>query len=206
MVTGGFRRRDAMEQALTSGAADLIGLGRPMRVDTDAPAPRSVAIIHCVGSRDQNHNPYCSLACYMYSLKFAHLVKEKLPDATCYQFYIDMRAFGKGFEELYDKSREAGVRYIRGIPGEVEEDPETGNLRMTVENTTTQEIEEHEFVSIVGRSGTGKTTLLNLIGCLDRPSSGSLALAGTELEKARLCANAGLACGAKCLDMNTTIG
>ena len=60
-----------------------------------------------------------------------------------------MRAFGKGFEELYDKSREAGVRYIRGIPGEVEEDPETGALRMMVENTTTQEIEEHEFDMIV---------------------------------------------------------
>ena len=59
-----------------------------------------MAIIHCVGSRDANYNPYCSRVCCMYSLKFAHLVKEKLPDADCYEFYIDMRAFGKGYEEF----------------------------------------------------------------------------------------------------------
>jgi heterodisulfide reductase subunit A len=82
--------------------------------DEEAPAPRSVAIIHCVGSRDQNYNPYCSRVCCMYSLKFAHLVKEKLPDATCYQFYIDMRAFGKGYEEFFERIKDEGVFVIRG--------------------------------------------------------------------------------------------
>ena len=88
--------------------------------DIDAPAPRSVAIIHCVGSRDQNHNPYCSRVCCMYSLKFAHLVKEKLPDATCYQFYIDMRAFGKGYEEFFERIKDEGVFVVRGRTAKIE--------------------------------------------------------------------------------------
>jgi len=92
--------------------------------DTDAPAPRSVAIIHCVGSRDQNHNPYCSRVCCMYSLKFAHLVKEKLPDATCYQFYIDMRAFGKGYEEFFERIKDEGVFVVRGRSARVEARPD----------------------------------------------------------------------------------
>ncbi len=88
--------------------------------DTDGPAPRSVAIIHCVGSRDQNHNPYCSRVCCMYSLKFAHLVKEKLPDAACYQFYIDMRAFGKGYEEFFERIKDEGVFVVRGRTARIE--------------------------------------------------------------------------------------
>ena len=83
--------------------------------DADAGAsPRSVAIIHCVGSRDANHNPYCSRVCCMYSLKFAHLVKEKLPEADCYEFYIDMRAFGKGYEEFADRIKQEGTFCVRG--------------------------------------------------------------------------------------------
>jgi heterodisulfide reductase subunit A len=70
--------------------------------------PESVAIIHCVGSRDANFNRHCSRVCCMYSLKFAHLVKEKLPQATCYQFYIDMRAFGKGYEEFFERIKDEG--------------------------------------------------------------------------------------------------
>jgi len=82
--------------------------------EADAPPPQRVAIIHCVGSRDANHNPYCSRVCCMYSLKFAHLVREKLPDAECYEFYIDMRAFGKGYEEFADRIVAEGVHVIRG--------------------------------------------------------------------------------------------
>ncbi|MCU0287906.1 MAG: CoB--CoM heterodisulfide reductase iron-sulfur subunit A family protein [Acidobacteria bacterium] len=82
--------------------------------DTDGPKPQSVAIIHCVGSRDQNFNPYCSRVCCMYSLKFGHLVREKLPEATCYEYYIDMRAFGKGYEEFFERIKEEGVHVVRG--------------------------------------------------------------------------------------------
>jgi heterodisulfide reductase subunit A2 len=77
-------------------------------------APKSVAIIHCVGSRDASYNPYCSRVCCMYSLKFAHLVHEKLPGATCHEFYIDMRAFGKGYEEFMERIKAEGTRVVRG--------------------------------------------------------------------------------------------
>jgi heterodisulfide reductase subunit A len=82
--------------------------------EADGPKPKAVAVIHCVGSRDKNYNSYCSRVCCMYSLKFAHLVREKVPDAKCYEFYIDMRAFGKGYEEFHERIREEGVYLVRG--------------------------------------------------------------------------------------------
>ncbi len=84
--------------------------------------PRNVAIIHCVGSRDQNYNAYCSRVCCMYSLKFAHLVTEKLPEADCYEFYIDMRAFGKGYEEFADRIKAEGTFVVRGRTAKVSEE------------------------------------------------------------------------------------
>lgn len=96
---------------------------------TDSPKPESVAIIHCVGSRDCNHNEWCSRVCCMYSLKFAHLVKEKLPDAEVFEFYIDMRAFGKGYEEFYDRIRSEGVYTIRGRTAAVAEHNDKLHLR-----------------------------------------------------------------------------
>jgi len=87
----------------------------------DGQAPKSVAIIHCVGSRDLKYNSYCSRVCCMYSLKFAHLVKEKLPDAACYEFYIDMRAFGKGYEEFAERIKHEGTFVVRGRSATVSE-------------------------------------------------------------------------------------
>jgi len=80
--------------------------------------PRSIAILHCIGSRDDNQHKYCSRVCCMYALKFAHLVKEKT-NAEVYQFYIDIRAFGKGYEEFYHRLLEEGVNVIRGKAAEV---------------------------------------------------------------------------------------
>jgi len=68
----------------------------------DGAAPQSVAIVHCVGSRDKNYHEYCSRVCCMYALKYAHLIKEKL-GAEVYNYYIDMRCFGKGYEEFYER-------------------------------------------------------------------------------------------------------
>jgi len=76
--------------------------------------PRSVAIIHCVGSRNKKYNPYCSRVCCMYSLKFAHLIKEKIPNVAVYEFYIDMRAFGKGYEEFAERIKQEGTFIVRG--------------------------------------------------------------------------------------------
>ncbi|MCX7974319.1 MAG: NAD(P)-binding protein [Candidatus Aminicenantes bacterium] len=80
--------------------------------------PKAIGIIHCVGSRDEKHHPYCSRVCCMYALKFAHLIKDRT-DAEVYQFYIDMRAFGKGYEEFYSRILEEGVNVIRGKVAEV---------------------------------------------------------------------------------------
>jgi heterodisulfide reductase subunit A len=80
----------------------------------DGIPPRSVALIHCVGSRNKKYNPYCSRVCCMYSLKFAHLIKEKIPNVTVYEFYIDMRAFGKGYEEFAERIKHEGTYVVRG--------------------------------------------------------------------------------------------
>ena len=106
----------------------------------DGSAPKSVAIIHCVGSRDENYHAYCSRVCCMYSLKFSHLIKEKVgEDAEVYQFYIDMRCFGKGFEEFYQRVAHEGVSFIRGKPSLVTDraisDEEKGKLIVVSENT-----------------------------------------------------------------------
>jgi heterodisulfide reductase subunit A2 len=83
--------------------------------------PRKVAIIHCVGSRDEQHHSYCSRVCCMYSLKLAHLVKEKIPEAEVSEYYIDMRAYGKGYEEFYKRIEDEGVHLIRGRTARIDQ-------------------------------------------------------------------------------------
>jgi len=82
--------------------------------------PKDVVFIQCVGSRDQSvGHEYCSRVCCMYTAKQAHLVKERLPQANVTIFYMDVRTFGKGFEEFYDRVRREGVRYRRGSVSEI---------------------------------------------------------------------------------------
>jgi len=94
----------------------------------DGSEPRAVAIIHCIGSRDENFHKYCSRVCCMYALKFAHLVKDRTT-AEVYQFYIDMRAFGKGYEEFYKRLLDEGVNMIRGKVAEVTEGYSTNGIK-----------------------------------------------------------------------------
>jgi len=98
----------------------------------DGRTPERVAIIHCVGSRDHNAHDYCSRICCMYSLKHAHLVRDKT-HAEVYEFYMDMRAFGKGYEEFYERVQEEGVVMVRGRGAEVQVLPD-GKLRVTGED------------------------------------------------------------------------
>ena len=82
--------------------------------------PKQVVFIHCVGSRDPHTGvPYCSRVCCMYTAKHAHLVRDKLPEAQVTAFYMDVRAFGKGYEEFYDRVKQERVLYRRGEPSEV---------------------------------------------------------------------------------------
>ena len=116
----------------------------------DGTTPKRIGFIQCVGSRSAKHgHPYCSNVCCMNTIKDSLLLKEHYPDTEIVVFYIDIRAFGKGFEDLFNRSKKMGVRYLRGIPGHIEEDPETENLRLKVENTTTGHIEEHELDMVV---------------------------------------------------------
>jgi heterodisulfide reductase subunit A len=82
-------------------------------------APKSVAIVHCVGSRDKKYNEHCSRVCCMYSLKFSHLLHERLPDTHIYEFYIDIRATAKRYEEFYHRILAEGTHFIRGRVAEV---------------------------------------------------------------------------------------
>jgi heterodisulfide reductase subunit A len=82
--------------------------------------PKRLVFIQCVGSRDRSLNlPYCSRVCCMAIAKQAHLAHDRIPGAEITIFYMDIRAFGKGFEEFYDRVRHEGVLYRRGNPSEV---------------------------------------------------------------------------------------
>ncbi len=100
--------------------------------------PKSVGIIHCVGSRDKNFNNYCSVICCMQGLKFAHLVHERT-GATVYNFYIDMRTAYKAYDEFYQRVLEEGTLFVRGKVAEVtnaaRNDREKGKLIIQVEDT-----------------------------------------------------------------------
>ncbi len=80
--------------------------------------PQAVAVVHCVGSRDENYNNYCSAICCMQSLKFAHLLHERT-GAEIYNFYIDMRTPGKGYDEFFQKLLAEGTHFIRGRVAEI---------------------------------------------------------------------------------------
>jgi heterodisulfide reductase subunit A len=103
----------------------------------DGKEPQAIAIFHCIGSRDKNNYEHCSRVCCMYSLKFAHLFKEKT-SADVYQFYIDMRAAGKGYEEFYNRIIEEDVKFIRGKGARVAASAdEPGRLIVEAEDTIT---------------------------------------------------------------------
>ena len=135
------------ERLISAGGPTEGHLIRP----TDGRTPQRIGFIQCVGSRsrDGRGNPYCSNICCMNTVKDSLLLKDHYPDTEITVFYMDMRAFGKGFEDLYMRSRAAGVKYIRGLPGEVMEDLETRTLRVLVENTTARRLEEHELDMLV---------------------------------------------------------
>lgn len=101
--------------------------------------PEAVAVIHCVGSRDRNYNNYCSNICCMQSIKFAHLVKERVKGAEVYNFYIDMRTAFKDYDEFYQRVLSEGVHFIRGRVAEVTDAArlpgEEGKIIVQVEDT-----------------------------------------------------------------------
>lgn len=121
--------------------------GGKMVRPSDGKEPHRIGFVQCVGSRDEKvGNKYCSRVCCMYAIKNARLYKEKHPEAELYIFYMDIRAFGKGYEEFYKTSQdEYGIKFIRGRPSEIVEDPITNNLLLRVEDTLLGETLEIEL-------------------------------------------------------------
>jgi heterodisulfide reductase subunit A len=102
-------------ERLSSASGPTMG-----KIIVNGKEPKDVVFIKCVGSRDPHTGvPYCSRFCCMYTAKHAHLVRDKLPDARITVFYMDVRAFGKGYEEFYDRVRRERVLYRRGEPSEI---------------------------------------------------------------------------------------
>jgi heterodisulfide reductase subunit A len=125
------------ERLINAGGPSGGHLIRP----SDKQVPKRVAFIQCVGSRtDKNGRPYCSNVCCMNTIKDSLLIKEHWPDTEIYVFYVDIRAYGKGFEDLYNRARKAGVKFIRGLPAEIKEDKKTRNLWLVGENTLQKEL------------------------------------------------------------------
>jgi heterodisulfide reductase subunit A len=131
-------------EALTGAAGPTAG----EIVTADGKKPEKVAIIHCVGSRDERGHAYCSRFCCMYSLKQAHQVKDKT-GAEVYSIYMDMRTFGKDYEEFYRRIRDEGIQFVQGRPSQVTVDPVTGKIFISVEDILLGRVLELEVDMVV---------------------------------------------------------
>jgi heterodisulfide reductase subunit A len=89
----------------------------------------------------------------MNTIKDTLMLKEHYPDMEVKVFYIDIRAFGKGFEDLFQRSKGKRVKYIRGLPGDVQEDPKSQDLILFAENTSTDLLEKHRTEMVVLSQG-----------------------------------------------------
>jgi heterodisulfide reductase subunit A len=135
------------ERLLSASGPYLGEILRP----SDEKHPKKVAWIQCVGSREVDRN-YCSSVCCMYATKEAIIAKEHQPDLNCTIFFIDMRAFGKGFDAYYERAKELGVRYIRCYPSSIKEVPATNDLKITYQKDD-GDITTEEFNMVVLSTG-----------------------------------------------------
>lgn len=115
---------------------------------SDGKEPNSIGYVLCVGSRDRTvGNPRCSQVCCMYSIKQAQLILGALPLADVTIYYMDIRAYGKGFEEFYQKAKAMGVKFVRGRVAKIEGLP-NGNVRLIYEDIDEGRVKsaEHDLV------------------------------------------------------------
>jgi heterodisulfide reductase subunit A len=122
---------------------------------SDGQPPKRVAFIQCVGSRNKKvGNNYCSRVCCMYAIKNAQIIMEHEPETDIAVYYNDIRAFGKGFEELYHRVREDyAVEFIRGRPAKLSQDAKTKTIKIRAEETLLGKITEREFDLVVLSTG-----------------------------------------------------
>lgn len=126
-----------LERILAPNGPTLGHLSRP----SDHKVPKRIVMIQCVGSRGEDH-PHCSDVCCALAVKNAKLIKSEFPDAEIIISYIDIRTPGKDFEEYYARAREAGIIFVNGKVGTVEEDPATRDLVLTMDDKNSGEVIE----------------------------------------------------------------
>ena len=150
--------------------------GKPAR-PSDLKEPHSIAFLQCVGSRNYRlgGNNYCSRVCCMYATKQARQYKEKHPDSEVFIFYMDIRAFGKGYEEFYKSAAENyGINYIRGRIAEVREDI-NHNIVIRAEDTLLQQpitVNVDMLVLSCGLEPASGTNLISSLLRIQRSSDG----------------------------------
>ena len=143
---------------------------------SDGATPKRVAFIHCVGSRDEQiGKAYCSRVCCMYSMKNAQLCIDHEPDTEVTCYYMDIRSFGKGYEEFYKNSQEKyGIEFLRGRPAEIIENEDL-SLTIRAEDTLLGKITEYTYDMVVLSVGleppAGSNELRQTLG-LSRTSDG----------------------------------
>lgn len=149
-----------LERLLSASGPTRGKLLRP----SDSTLPKKVAFVLCVGSRDENANKYCSRVCCMASMKNAYAIKERYPEVDITIFYIDIRAFGRMYEEFYKKVQSTGIKFVRGKVGEITE-TEDKRLIVSYENTLQGEILQEEFdLVVLATAVEGKNDLGTILG------------------------------------------
>jgi heterodisulfide reductase subunit A len=136
---------DIITQLELARILDPLGpTGGRLQRPSDGKMPQSLLMIQCVGSRDMRYNSYCSRVCCMTAIKHALMIREEQnPEANIFICYIDLRCFGKGYEEYYKRASERGIHFIRGKVAEINIlEPSTNgtNLYVLVEDTLQNEL------------------------------------------------------------------
>ncbi len=134
-----------LERILAPNGPTFGHLKRP----SDRKRPTKILFINCVGSRDVKKNAHCSVICCNLSLKNSKLIKSEYPDSQIVCVYIDMRCAGKDYEEYYRRSRDAGIIFLKGLVGDIKEDPLTKNLTVQFEPVGTDSVVSMEFHLVV---------------------------------------------------------
>ena len=149
-----------LENVITSMELErLINTGGPTVGEVrlkDGRKPESIAIVHCVGSRNKDYHEYCSRVCCMYSLKLAQLARDYV-GAEVHEYYRDMRAFGKGYEAFYERVERAGVHFTRfdqeGPEGGLQVSRHNGQLKVSSTDLYTGELNEQLVDMVVLSAG-----------------------------------------------------
>jgi heterodisulfide reductase subunit A len=137
-----------LERILAPNGPTFGNLIRP----SDGKHPHKILFVQCVGSRDLKRNKHCSSGvCCLISIKNTKLIKQHDPDTDITVAFIDIRAGGKAYEEYYLESRKYGVKYVKASIPRIQEDPETHNLKVYMQDMleNCSELEEREFDMVV---------------------------------------------------------